>query len=115
MSGIYECPKCRNYYTTSNECERFLVKECAKDSIAKSLVKCACGAVSGHGIEYDRDIDGEPAYYAFWFDAENADENSVLFDADMLIPTYEKDTGYSTLVNGKVINLIPASEVQNGQ
>jgi|GEM_PF-6271141 len=106
MSGLYQCPKCGNYYTLPDEFEESLSRGVESEGIFFGIVVCECNSCYGVGGESYYD-DEESGIMMFGFDPISVKEEYPTFNAVMLEEVNEENTGFSTWNNGRTIHLKP--------
>jgi hypothetical protein len=110
MSGLYQCPKCNQYYTDSDEFDKYISK--CQDGVPRAgVVECKCGEIRVSGGEYDSIYDGIMMYGLNY--NKTFHENLPRFKAVMLVECSENHPNcYSSTYDGsRTIHLRPESKL----
>jgi len=98
MSGLYQCPHCKQYYTASEEADREIDK-CSEDyEVSQCILVCQCGHKHGIGGEHTIDEEAGPGILMFGFEPTEEDVLQYnVYPAVMLVECDEEDSEISTM------------------
>ena len=110
MSGLYQCPECKQFHTLSEEFDRAMLQH-DKETSFVAKVQCKCGyiSISGADISFNPET-GEKEFWCFGYPYDKkviAYNNLDIYPAIMLIECIEEESIVSTYHDGKVIYLKP--------